>query len=867
MVQLLGLFEEPAVASDATGRILAWNDPFVRAFEDQAVFARMEHRFTTREPDSTWDAVWRAIVDKGEWSGALCRIPPRLNGSWKAHARLIAGERPDVAVVLWRIHRLRDDAHGHYREAFASSPTAILFADLDGRVIEVNRAFCGLWRISEAHPRLADLSSDLWDNAPSVGEIAKCAAQGKSWSGEVRGRRADGSGFPAHVFAAAVPGAAGEPSMVTMTVFDLTQSRATTDELRASRERLQLVVNAAPVVLWAIDRDGVFTLSEGRELSSIGLAPGQVVGSSLFELYADVPDTIREARCCLAGESFSSVGTYGPYAYESRHEPLRDAEGHVIGAMGVAVNITERKRAEAALARVKESLDNAQRIAKLGNWDWNPDSDLVWWSDEIYRLLDLDIGAVTPGLRPFMRFVPDEDRESLKKMIGVALASEKSWHMEHRLVTATGRDIVVRHWTEVVRDERGKPLRLRGVIQDITEIRKLEQEQGELRALYAQSQKLDSVGRLAGGVAHDFNNLITTVRGYTDLLLRDDGLSDDVRTYVDEIRRTADRAASLSRRLLTFSRREEANPRVVEIDTAIEDASRMVRRLIGENIQLELGLGAGDSGVLIDPVHLDQIVINLAVNARDAMSRGGQIRFETGRVRLDAPVGVVMPHFVPGDYVRLRVADSGSGIAPEHLDKIFEPFFTTKVAGEGTGLGLATVYGLVTQSRGMIDVTSRVGVGTTFVIHWPVATHREIAEPEPVAEAIRPGGRILLVEDEDGVRRLTSLMLKSLGFSVTEAASGVEVLHLGPGDLRTIDLLMTDIVLPYMNGRELYEKLRPALPDLRVMYVSGYPLEVVTKYGIVPGADVFISKPFTMESLQNALSRFFRPESRVARGS
>ena len=865
--QLLDLFDEPAVATDATGRVLARNDRFARACEDPVESAHLGNLFARRGPDSSWDGIWRAIVERGEWSGALCRIPSRLNGSWKAHAKLAAGERSDASVVIWRMQRLRDEAPRHYREAFESSPTAILFVDLDGHLIEANRAFFDLWGLSAELTRSAELTSGLWDEAPGAKEIAGRVARGESWSGEVRGLRADGSTFPAQVFAAAVPGEGGEASMVTMTVFDLTHARATTDELRASRERLQLVLDAAPVVLWAIDRNGTFTLSEGRELRSIGLVPGQVVGRSLFELYADVPDTIREARRCLAGESFSSVGTYGPYAYESRHEPLRDAEGNVIGAMGVAVNITERRRAEAALARVKESLDNAQRIAKLGNWDWNPESDIVWWSDEVYRLLDLEIGAVTPGLRPFMRFVHDEDRKSLKQVIGVALTSDKSWYMDHRLVTAAGREIVVRHTAEVVRDERGKPLRVRGVIQDITDVRRLEREQEELRALYAQSRKLDSIGRLAGGVAHDFNNLITTVRGYTDLLLRTDDLPDGVRTYVDEIRRTADRAASLSRRLLTFSRREDANPRAVEIDAAIEDASRMVRRLIGENVQLEIALGAADAALVIDPIHLDQVVINLAVNARDAMPRGGRIRIETGVVRLDTPVGVALPDFVPGDHVRLRVADSGSGIAPEHLDKIFEPFFTTKVAGEGTGLGLATVYGLVTQSRGMIDVTSRVGIGTTFVIHWPVATHREIEAPTPAVESIRLGGRILLVEDEDGVRRLLSLMLKSLGFSVTEAASGMEVLALPPGELRPVDLLMTDVVMPYMNGRELYEKLRPSLPGLPVLYMSGYPLEVVSSYGIEPDDDVFMSKPFTLESLQAALSRLFRPRLRADRGA
>lgn len=811
--------------------------------------------------------MWRAIVESGEWSGVLCRNPPRLNGSWSANSRLVAGERPDTAVVLWRLRRFRDEAPRRYREAFESSPTAILFTDLDGRVIEVNRAFCDLWGMPDERSALADPAPTLWENAPTPAEIAERVARGEGWTGEIRARRADGGAFPAQLFAAAIDDAAGEPSMVMMTVFDLTQTLRTTEELRASRERLQLVLDAAPVVLWATDKDGVFTLSEGRELRSIGLAPGQVVGRSLFNLYADVPAAVSSAHRCLAGESFSSIGEFGPYTYESRHEPLRDMEGNVIGTMGVAVNITERKRAEAALARVKESLDNAQRIAKLGNWDWIPDTDLVWWSDEIYRLLDLEIGAVTPGLRPFMRFVHDEDRESLKKMIGVSLASEEPWTMEHRLVTATGREIVVRHWTEVVRDERGKPLRLRGVFQDITEVRRLEREQEGLRALYVQSQKLDSVGRLAGGVAHDFNNLITTVRGYADLLLRDSELAGGVREYVDEIRRTADRAAALSRRLLAFSRRENANPRVLEVDSAIEDAALMVRRLIGDDIQLETALAAVDAGILIDPIHLDQIVINLAVNARDALPRGGRIRVETGRVRLDAPVGVAMPNFVPGEYVRLRVADSGTGIAPEHLDKIFEPFFTTKDVGEGTGLGLATVYGLVAQSRGMIDVTSRLGVGTTFVIHWPVATHREAPEPEIQIRDVRSGGRILLVEDEDGLRRLTSLMLKSLGFCVTEAASGVEVLGLGAGGLRSIDLLMTDVVMPYMNGRELYEKLRPAMPELRVLYVSGYPLEVVTSYGIAPDDGAFLGKPFTLESLQSKLSAYFAPgELRAGRG-
>jgi len=398
---------------------------------------------------------------------------------------------------------------------------------------------------------------------------------------------------------------------------------------------------------------------------------------------------------------------------------------------------------------------------------------------------------------------------------------------------------------------------------DITDRRRLEEQ---LR----QAQKMEAVGRLAGGVAHDFNNVLTGIKGYAEFLIRELAEGDPRRHDAEEIRRAADRAADLTRQLLVFSRKQVLQPRRLDLTVVLAEMERMLRRLIGEDIELVTRNDIDLWPVHADPGQLEQVILNLAVNARDAMPRGGRLILETRNVVLDADAAAGLEGAVvtlsgsssgsprPGKYVCLLVSDTGCGIPPEIRDRIFEPFFTTKDAGKGTGLGLSTVYGIVVQSGGFIRLDSREGEGTTFKIYLPRA--KDSAELAPRTEAHDDAGRrdkirrpsettILLVEDEPMVRRLALRVLETAGFQVLEAGSGEHALRLSRECGGRIDLLITDVVMPQMSGRELSRQLAAARPDLRVLYMSGHSEDTIHSHGLIEPDRTFIEKPFTPAGL------------------
>ena len=384
----------------------------------------------------------------------------------------------------------------------------------------------------------------------------------------------------------------------------------------------------------------------------------------------------------------------------------------------------------------------------------------------------------------------------------------------------------------------------------ITEQKKAIEEKTLLEAQFAQSQRLESLGRLAGGVAHDFNNLLTGIQGYTELLTDDPDLSSGSRDFVVEIKAAADRAASLTQQLLAFSRRQVIHPVVINLNRTLDHAQRMLSRVIGEDIELDYRPGEDPLYIKADPNQIDQALVNLAVNARDAMPDGGRLTIKTSRVRLDEKDLTRFPETKPGEYVRLDVTDSGCGMTDETKARIFEPFFTTKDRGKGTGLGLATLYGMVSQNGGTIDVRSRPGRGTSFSIHLPLAEPTpEPTGPETFDQV--PGGTetILLVEDEDLVRNLARKILAKAGYTVIEAACGEEALSLARERSGRIDLLLTDVIMPGMNGRELFEELKDLKSDLKVLFMSGYSEDVIAHHGVLEEGTHFIEKPFAVDSL------------------
>ncbi len=396
-----------------------------------------------------------------------------------------------------------------------------------------------------------------------------------------------------------------------------------------------------------------------------------------------------------------------------------------------------------------------------------------------------------------------------------------------------------------VKDDSGRILSYVAVKRDITEHLNIEMQ---LR----QAQKMESIGRLAGGVAHDFNNMLTVILGHAKLGLMHLDPANPVCVDLKEISKTAERSADLTRQLLTFARKQTIAPKTIDLNDTVSGMLKMLQRLIGEDINLSWHPAAELWQVRMDPSQTDQILANLCVNARDAIAENGRITIETANRRIDAEHCIVNPEAVPGEYVCLTVSDSGSGMDKETQAHIFEPFYTTKELGKGTGLGLATVYGAVKQNNGFISIYSETGQGTTFSIYLPRETNVGTVRSAPTdAETAAPRGKetILLVEDEPAILNITRMLLQNQGYTVLAASSPDEAIRLASEQADEIQLLMTDVVMPEMNGRDLAQKLQSLYPQLKCLYMSGYTADVIAPHGVLGPGVYFIQKPYSMNTL------------------
>jgi PAS domain S-box-containing protein len=385
-------------------------------------------------------------------------------------------------------------------------------------------------------------------------------------------------------------------------------------------------------------------------------------------------------------------------------------------------------------------------------------------------------------------------------------------------------------------------------VSDISQRKHLEEQ-----LLHA--QKMEAVGRLAGGVAHDFNNMLTVISGYNRMILDELSPMDPLRGYAEEILKAADRAGALTNQLLAFSRRQIMQPRVINVNAVLMQTQKMLQRVIGEDIELHLNLSVNVGNIKADPGHVEQAIVNLAVNARDAMPLGGSLTIETADVVLDEHYARTHMGVKPGDFTMIAVSDTGHGMDAETRRHIFEPFFTTKEKGKGTGLGLATVYGMVKQTGGDIWVYSEPGQGTTFKLYFPrVAEPVTDGGPNDPQTARRSGGEtILVVEDEKAVRELTVRILQQLGYTILTACSGAEALEISRSHDGHIDLLLTDVVMPNMSGRQLADHLQGTRPDTKVLFLSGYTENTVVHHGVLDAGVDFLPKPFSRENLSKKL--------------
>jgi len=409
--------------------------------------------------------------------------------------------------------------------------------------------------------------------------------------------------------------------------------------------------------------------------------------------------------------------------------------------------------------------------------------------------------------------------------------------------------ISIRIWSKI--DKSGQPIGLWGIIRDISEQKAADEARKKLEAQFQQAQKMESVGRLAGGVAHDFNNNLQAIVGFADLAIEQADKSSRIYKDIDEIRKAAKRSRKIIRQLLAFARKQTISPEVLDLNDSLAGMLKMLRRLIGENVELSWTPGAELWEVKMDPAQVDQILANLVVNARDAISNVGKVTIGTRNAELDQSYCQVHPGCTPGQYVLLSISDNGSGMDKDVMEKIFEPFFTTKEVGEGTGLGLATVYGIVKQNNGFIDVQSKLGKGTTFNLYLPSHTAKKMEGRESSPSIALPTGTetVLLVEDQRSVLETGRRLLTELGYTVMAAATADEALRLAGEYTGEIDLLITDVIMPGMNGRDMAARIRQTRPATRCLYMSGYTADVIADQGVLEEGVQFIQKPFSMREL------------------
>jgi len=427
---------------------------------------------------------------------------------------------------------------------------------------------------------------------------------------------------------------------------------------------------------------------------------------------------------------------------------------------------------------------------------------------------------------------------------------------EEREVFIPAREVWLVLSVDPILDESGKLAGAVFTVRDITALKKAEEEKSELQMQLLHVQKMDSIGRLAGGIAHDFNNILSAILGYSELAMLKLPENDPVRENIRQVHNAGERAASLTRQLLALSRRQVLEMRIVNLNEIIGNMSRMLARMIGEDISLETDIQRPVSPILADPGQIEQVLMNLAVNARDAMPAGGRLIIETADIRLEEEHVRGRKGLKAGDYVMLSVTDTGEGMTREVQERIFEPFFTTKDRGAGTGLGLATVYGIVGQHNGYIEVASEPGKGTTFTIYFPPAhTLEEMTGETEEHQPVLKGGTesIMVVDDDASIRKLAASTLRPLGYRVHEASNGEEALKLFRKRNGEIDLLLTDVIMPVMNGKELAERLCRERPSLRVVFMSGYASEAIEHYNIPCEREVFIQKPITPIKLTNRI--------------
>lgn len=624
--------------------------------------------------------------------------------------------------------------------------------------------------------------------------------------------------------------------------------------LREERDRAQRYLDTADVILVALDLNGRITLINRKGCELLGCSERELIGADWTTCVpARTRDALRDRFASLINGDLTAVESSilsrsgHELLIEWRSVLLRDDAGHVTGTFSSGTDITERQRAVEALRTAEERMRFAMQSADVGVWDLDCVTGSLCWSETIEAHYGLKPGSFPGTFEAFIERIHPDDRESMRKTIREATKSGTEFSVVNRSIWPDGTVRWLNTAGRIILAVHGEPVRGVGISLDVTARRSLEEQ-------YQQAQKMEAVGQLAGGVAHDFNNLVSVILGQCELLLLDSDTRERRQARVAQIQKASLSAASLTRQLLAFSRKQIIQSTPVELNATVAHMRNMLGRLIGEDIEVVLNLRPDLALVSADRGQVEQILMNLAVNARDAMPRGGILTIETCNVDLDEHDAHTHSSVTPGAYVMLAVSDTGTGMTPEVQARVFEPFFTTKEVGKGTGLGMASVHSIVARSGGGITVYSEVGRGTTFKLYFPRADALEMAPGTvpPVAESSISALTVLLVEDQEGLREVARELLERQGHTVLCAANAAEALEFFE-EHASIGVLLTDVVMPGTSGPALARRLVERRPALKVIYMSGYTEDTIIHHGVLNPGIAFLAKPFSSEALGQKL--------------
>lgn len=656
----------------------------------------------------------------------------------------------------------------------------------------------------------------------------------------------NGEEFPIADSGAPVRGDDGGIVGAVLVFRDQSDERHAQARLDESRQRMRTVLDSIDAAIYVSDMESYELLFANSYLRNI-FGDG-ILGKPCYQVLQgkDSPCGFCSNSRLLDKEG-RAAGVYkwefqnrvSGHWYDIRDRAIVWLDGRLV-RLEIAHDITDRKEIEEALRQSERDLKGAQHMAHIGSWRFDLDTGMVKASEEARRIYGIEKEALV--IEDVQTIPLPEYRKELDTRLRELLEEKKPYDVTFRICRVTDGEI--RNIRSVAQYDSAKNSVI-GTIHDITERVHLEEQ---LR----QAQKLESLGRLAGGVAHDFNNMLSVITGHAELAMQDVEQSEGTYDHFQNILSAANRSANITRQLLGFARRQTIAPQVLDLNEAVDGLLTMLRRIIGENIELLWHPAPDPCRVKIDPTQVDQILANLCVNAGDAVGDVGRITIETGAAYFDEAYCATRAEFQPGEYVQLTVSDDGCGMEETTKSKLFEPFFTTKEAGKGTGLGLATVYGIVRQNSGFINIYSELDRGTTVKIYLPCCTDEpqspsardKSGEPTPAH-----GETVLMVEDEHVILEFSKIMLERLGYRVLTAATPGEALELVETHGASLDLLITDVIMPEMDGRSLAEKVVQQCSATRVLYISGYTANVISHHGVLEKEVHFLQKPFSMHDL------------------